>query len=61
MSYIVNKGEGVGFVGTSPPANREKRIVSPVDPDYFRIFRFDFLAGNPLTDEQFDAQSKVPS
>lgn len=58
VSYIVNKGEGVGFVGTSP-ANREKRIVSPVDPDYFRIFRFDFLAGNPLTDEQFDAQSKV--
>lgn len=58
VSYVVNKGEGVGFVGTSP-ANREKRIVSPVDDKYFQVFKFNFLAGNPLTDEQFDAQSKV--
>ncbi|HHV04262.1 MAG: ABC transporter permease [Bacteroidales bacterium] len=58
VSYIMNKGEGVGFVGTSP-ANREKRIVSPIDDNYFHVFKFDFLSGNPITDEQFEAQSKV--
>lgn len=54
VSYFVNKGEGAGFVGTSR-ANFEKKIVSPVDDNYFRIFSFDFVAGGPFTSEQADA------
>ncbi|MDR2816247.1 MAG: ABC transporter permease [Proteiniphilum sp.] len=54
VSYLVNKGEGAGFVGTSR-ANFEKKIVSPVDDNYFRIFSFNFIAGGPFTPEQADA------
>ncbi|MDR0422027.1 MAG: ABC transporter permease [Proteiniphilum sp.] len=54
VSYFANKGEGAGFVGTSR-ANFEKKIVSPVDDNYFRIFRFDFVAGGAFTSEQADA------
>lgn len=54
VSYFVNKGEGAGFVGTSR-ANFEKKIVSPVDDNYFRVFSFDFIAGGPFTPEQADA------
>lgn len=58
VSYIVNKGEGAAFVGTSP-ANRAKRVVSPVDENYFKVFHFDFLSGKPFTGEQIDAQAQV--
>ncbi len=58
VSYIVNKGEGAAFVGTSP-ANRKKRVVSPVDDNYFKVFQFNFLAGKPFTAEQVEAQAKV--
>lgn len=54
VSYFVAKGEGAGFVGTSR-ANFEKKIVSPVDDSYFRIFNFNFIAGGPFTREQTDA------
>lgn len=54
VSFFVSKGEGAGFVGTSP-ANFEKKIVSPVDDNYFRVFGFDFIAGGPFTPEQADA------
>lgn len=54
VSYFVDKGEGAGFVGTSR-ANFEKKIVSPVDDNYFQVFSFDFIAGEPFTSEQADA------
>lgn len=54
VSYFMAKGEGAGFVGTSR-ANFEKKIVSPVDNNYFRIFNYDFIAGTPFTPEQADA------
>src|SRR5690554_5741426 len=44
VSYFMQKGEGIGFIGTSP-SNYEKRIVSPVDDNYFRVFNYDFIAG----------------
>lgn len=54
VSYFMDKGEGIGFIGTSP-SNYEKRIVSPVDDNYFRVFNYDFVAGGPFTAEQADA------
>lgn len=54
VSYFMYKGEGSGFVGTSP-SNFEKKIVSPVDDNYFRIFHYHFIAGGPFTSEQSDA------
>ena len=54
VSYFVSKGEGAGFVGTSR-SNFEKKIVSPVDDNYFRVFNYDFIAGGPFTPEQADA------
>lgn len=54
VSYFMQKGEGIGFIGTSP-SNYEKRIVSPVDDNYFRVFNYDFIAGGPFTEEQADA------
>lgn len=54
VSYFMQKGEGIGFVGTSR-ANFEKKIVSPVDDDYFKVFNYDFIAGAPFTGEQADA------
>ena len=58
VSYIEDKGEGAAFVGTSPD-NRKKRIVSPVDDNYFRVFNFNFLAGNAFTNEQTEAQTNA--
>lgn len=57
VSYILNKGEGAAYVGTSP-SNQEKRIVSPVDDKYFQIFKFEFINGKPFNSEQIDAQRK---
>lgn len=54
VSYCAYRGEGAAYVGTSP-ANSEKRIVSPVDDVYFRIFQFQFVSGQPFTTEQVEA------
>lgn len=58
VSYIMNKGEGAAYVGTSP-ANSAKRVVSPVDDQYFKIFRFDFIAGHPFSREQSESEARV--
>ncbi|HBK31676.1 MAG TPA: hypothetical protein DDZ78_08670 [Porphyromonadaceae bacterium] len=54
VSYCVAKGEGAAYIGTGS-SDSEKRIVSPVDDVYFRIFEFDFISGHPFTAEQSEA------
>lgn len=54
VSYCVDKGEGAAYVGTSA-VNSDKAVVSPVDDAYFRMFRFEFLAGQAFTAEQAQA------
>lgn len=54
VSYCVDKGEGAAYVGTSA-VNSDKAVVSPVDDAYFRIFQFEFLAGQAFTAEQAQA------
>ncbi|MEA4980620.1 MAG: ABC transporter permease [Petrimonas sp.] len=58
VSYIQWKGEGMGFVSTAP-SNREKKMVSPVDDHFFKIFSYEFLAGQPFTAGQVATESKV--
>lgn len=58
VSYILRKGEGMGFVSTAP-SNREKKMISPVDDNFFKIFSYEFLAGQPFSVGQVVAESKV--
>lgn len=57
VSYCMAKGEGAAYVGLSS-SNSEKKIVSLVDDNYFRIFQFDFISGQPFTNEQAEASRR---
>ena len=57
VSYFTYKGEGVGFIGTSQ-SDFDKGIISTVDNNYFKIFNYDFIQGEPFTKEQADAARK---
>lgn len=57
VSFFMQKGEGIGFVGTSR-SNFEKKIVSQVDDNYFKVFNYEFIAGEPFTPEQADAMRR---
>lgn len=58
VSYVADMGEGAAYVGTSP-SNMEKRTVSPVDDNFFKVFSFRFIVGSPFSREQLDAGAKV--
>ncbi len=57
VSYSALKGEGAALVGTST-SNSDKRIISLVDENYFKIFQLHFIRGGAFNSEQVDATRK---